>query len=176
MYQLQGHGLIARLETHYLGWLRDTSCGGEITGESRTLTFSDIWASLLVLPAGLGLAFFILLWERTGIYGKKMSSENENQRNASDVSVSEPLARRWDGISCIKNIIATSVTINLLQINLPEVGQTFELAGHSDPNVNSMPDNIAIQQHQAILEVNVAGANGIVNSNKVCCNGNCSNI
>ena len=91
------NGLIEKLNAQYLGGSKDASCGDEIKGESRPLTFDDIWASFLVLPAGLGIALLVLLWERTGIHGKSISRQSKiNNRSPKTTKETDTSVCHWE--------------------------------------------------------------------------------
>ena len=123
-----GNGLVAKLEANYLGFLKDTSCGDEIAGEAITLSLSDIWASLIVLPAGLGVALVILLWERTQVHGKRLSKQGDIRKNSSSVNTTNPSLPSVDYETRNSNI-ATSVSTDLTQIQLSKL-ETTSSADH----------------------------------------------
>ena len=123
-----GNGLVAKLEANYLGFLKDTSCGDEIAGEAITLSLSDIWASLIVLPAGLGVALVILLWERTQLHGKRLSKQGDIRKNSSSVNTTNPSLPSVDYETRNSNI-ATSVSTDPTQIQLSKL-ETTSSADH----------------------------------------------
>ena len=140
---LMENGLIAKLSAQYLGGLKNSSCGDEIKGESRPLTFNDIWASLLVLPAGLGIAILVLLWERTGIYGKSIPRQIEfHIRSPKTTKDTISSVKHWeDEIPNSKDVILVSVKPIPPQMSLSEF-QTIGSGDHRDSEGSVMTDNI----------------------------------
>ena len=117
-----GNGLIAKLESNYLGFLKDTSCGDEIAGEAITLSLSDIWASLIVLPAGLGVALVILIWERTKVDGRRLSKQGDIRNNSSSINTTDSLCSV--DYETHHSQLSTCVSTNPTQIQLSKIEAT----------------------------------------------------
>ena len=137
------HGLVAKLEANYLGSLQDFSCGDQIIGNAISLSFSDIWASFLILPAGLAVALVILVWERSDIHGKFVSKQIDIHKNSSNVNSSNSSAYRWDsGTHHAQVIRIAAYPIHMHLHELPKHDETIVSADESDSEGSATIANI----------------------------------